>query len=183
MEVKHRRADLVLLNRFYEKFPSLDAQWIDFRIEMNATNDKAIFLEEYADGRLPLYKGASIWQFDSLFAKPEYWLNEEQFDAHLRDKEISRIIESVYPVLSVQDRVTKEKAVLKALGLHRREELAQFVCPDRCYYRLGFRDIARDTDERTLICALLPKDVGAQTPCGWGCPRPIALMLPPRPSV
>ena len=33
---------------------------------------------------------------------------------------------------------------------------------DRAYFRLAFRAIARDTDERTLIFSLLPKD------CGFG---------------
>ncbi|MGX2971296.1 hypothetical protein [Helicobacter sp. T3_23-1059] len=31
---------------------------------------------------------------------------------------------------------------------------------DRAYFRLGFRDIARDTDERTSIFSLLPKNIG-----------------------
>lgn len=31
---------------------------------------------------------------------------------------------------------------------------------DRTYFRLGFRDIARDTDERTGIFSLLPKNIG-----------------------
>lgn len=162
MEVKNGRADLELLTRFYKQFAPLSSEWIDFRTELHATNDKKIFLESYQDGYLPLYKGASIWQYNSLFAKPEYWLDEEQFDAYLRDKEISRVIENIYPSLFQQNGLTKEKTVLKALNLRKREDLSQFMAFDRQYYRLGFRDIARDTDERTLICCLLPKNIGIQ---------------------
>lgn len=162
MEVKNGRADLELLTRFYKQFAPLSSEWIDFRTELHATNDKKIFLESYQDGYLPLYKGASIWQYNSLFAKPEYWLDEEQFDAYLRDKEISRVIESIYPALFHQSGITKEKAVIKALNLHNREDLGEFIALDREYYRLGFRGIARDTDERTMICSVLPKNVGAQ---------------------
>ncbi|QBK07361.1 restriction /modification enzyme [Campylobacter jejuni] len=31
---------------------------------------------------------------------------------------------------------------------------------DREFFRLGYRAVARDTDERTLIASLLPKDCG-----------------------
>ena len=162
MEVKNGRADLELLTRFYKQFAPLSSEWIDFRTELHATNDKKIFLESYQDGYLPLYKGASIWQYNSLFAESEYWLDEEQFDAYLQDKEISRLIEDVYPSLQSNSKITKEKTVLKALELHKRKELFQFIIPDRIYYRLGFRDIASDTNERTLICCLLPKNIGIQ---------------------
>lgn len=46
--------------------------------------------------------------------------------------------------------------------MHKRTDLYQFIVPGRTYYRLGFRYIASDTNERTLICSLVPKDIGAQ---------------------
>lgn len=162
MEVAYGRADLDLLTRCYQKFPPLNPEWMDFRRELDATNDKCIFHEQYKAGFLPLYKGASIWQYNSLFTEPEYWLDQAEFDAYLLNKEISRLVEDVYPALNPEKSVAKEKTVLKAVGLQQRKELGQFVVPDRCFFRLGFRDIARDTDERTLICSLLPQNIGAQ---------------------
>lgn len=162
MEVAHGRKDLEILARSYGRFSALDPEWLDFRRELDATNDKRIFHEKRKPHFLPLCKGACIWQYDSRFAEPEYWLDPEEFDAFLRNKEISRLIDDVYPQLTPNNKKSKEQNVLSALGLHQRAELAAFITPDRAYYRLGFRDIARDTDERTLIATVLPKDIGAQ---------------------
>ena len=50
------------------------------------------------------------------------------------------------------------------LGVGMPQTLADFestlIAYDRAYFRLGFRDIARDTDERTLIFTLIPKQCG-----------------------
>ena len=162
MEVKNGRADLELLTRIYKKFPQLNSDWLDFRNELHSTADKSIFLEIKNDESLPLYTGSMFWQYNTCFEKPMYWLNEEQFDSHLKDKEISRIIDSCCFYLPHQEGKTKEKIVLSALGLHKRKELAQFIVPERCYFRIGYRKVARDTDERTMICSVLPKNVGAQ---------------------
>lgn len=162
MEVAHGRADLEILARIYGRFPALDPEWLNFRRELDATNDKRIFHETRRKHFLPLYKGACIWQYDSRFAEPEYWLDPEEFDAYLRNKEISRLIDDVYAQLTPHEKKSKEHNVLWALGLHQREELGAFITPDRAYYRLGFRDIASDTNERTLIAAVLPPGIGAQ---------------------
>jgi len=171
MEVKHGRADLDLLSRIYKKFSAFNPEYIDFRRELDATNDKSIFIKQKQEGYLPLYKGASIWQYNSRYGKAEYWLNPDEFDTYLVNKEISRLIRNIYPSLPVQKGKTQEQTVLKALGLNMREELAQFVRPDRMYYKLGFRDIASDTNERTLICSLLPKNIGAQNKLNLSIPK------------
>ncbi|GFH63019.1 MAG: type II restriction-modification system subunit M [Candidatus Desulfovibrio kirbyi] len=176
MEVGGGRADIELLTRFYRKFPSLSPEWLDFRAELHATKDKRIFIEQHRNGLLPLYKGASIWQFDSLYGEqeaglPEYWLDGEKFDDHLRATEIKRLIADVYPALSAPEDLSHTKAVLESLNLIDKAELGQFVVPDRNFYRLGFRGIARDTDERTLIAALVPKDIGAQNSLPLSMPK------------
>ena len=171
MEVRHGRADLDILARVYAAFPPLASSWLDFRVEMNATLDKKVFLESKAADSLPLYKGEMIWQYDSLFARPEYWLDPTAFDAHLRQREISRMIDDVFPVLVATGKRSREQAILAALNLADRAELEQFVRPDRIFYRLAFRDIARDTDERTLIAALLPPQLGAQHTLWMSIPK------------
>jgi len=171
MEVGGGRPDLDLLRRFYALFKSLSPSWLDFRRELDATNDKKIFRARRRPEDLPLYKGAMVWQYDSLYAEPEYWLNPEVFDDYLRGKEISRLIDDIYPALPLSKPSNQKQAVLDALGLEDRSELGQFVKPDRGYFRLGFRDIARDTDERTLITALVPKNVGAQNTLWVSIPK------------
>lgn len=171
MEVRNGRKDLSLLSRLYSGFAPLKEGWLDFRIEMNATTDKEIFIEGHKEGYLPLYKGDMIWQYESLFGKPEYWLDPNAFDAHLQQREISRMIDDVFPDLAAPVKQTKEKTVLTVLGLKERAELSRFVRPDRQFYRLAFRDVARDTDERTLIASLLPPDVGAQHTLWMSIPK------------
>ncbi|MDQ7836052.1 MAG: N-6 DNA methylase [Humidesulfovibrio sp.] len=171
MEVGGGRADLDLLRRFYGLFKPLSPDWLDFRTELHATNDKKIFRERRRPEDLPLYKGASVWQYDSLYAEPEYWLNPEVFDDYLRGKEISRLIADIYPALPLPKLANQKLAILDAVGVADREDLGQFVKPDRGYFRLGFRDIARDTDERTLITALVPQAVGAQNTLWVSIPK------------
>lgn len=104
------RAELAILLRIYSgKWPTLnnewldfrnelhatndkkiflDPKWLDFRRELDATNDKKIFLEKKPANALPLYKGACIWQYDSRYFerthdeanRNEYWLEPDQFD-------------------------------------------------------------------------------------------------------
>ncbi len=172
MEVAGGRKDLDILRRLYSLFKPLDPQWLDFRNELHATNDKAIFIEtDRPEGLLPLYKGAMIWQYDSCYAQPEYWLDPKVFDEYLHETEISRLVKDVYPSIAKPQGKTQVESVLMALGLKSKEELGRFVRPDRDYYRLGFRDIARDTDERTLIASLLPKNIGAQNKVWVSIPK------------
>jgi len=171
MEVRHGRDDLDVLTKVYSAFQPLGVAWLKFRVEMNSTLDKKVFLESKGGDSLPLYKGDMIWQYDSLFGLPEYWLAPDTFDAHLKEREISRLIDDVFPQLAAPPKEGKQEAVLRSLGLTQREELAAFVRPDRNYYRLSFRDIARDTDERTLIASVVPPHLGAQDTLWMSVPK------------
>lgn len=180
LEVGHGRTDLDILTKLYGKFPPLSPSWIDFRSEFHDTSAKIIFKEYRDEGDVPLYKGACIWQYDSQYWKrtgrkenmPRYWLNINEFDNYLKDTEISRLISEVYEQLNTKDaEKTKEKYVLDALQLSSRDELAKFIQPDRNYFRLGFRDVASDTDERTLIASIIPPDIGAQNTIIMSIPK------------
>ncbi|MDY7000666.1 MAG: N-6 DNA methylase [Thermodesulfobacteriota bacterium] len=173
MEVGGGRDDLEILRRLYARYPELNLNWLDFRNELHATNDKGIFIETDAPaGLLPLYKGASVWQYDSRYAGPEYWLDPKTFDDYLRNKEITRMVRDIHPALAAPPAgASQVQAVLDALGLKNKKELARFVRPDRSYYRLGFRDIASDTNERTLVAAIVPKDIGAQNTLWVSIPK------------
>ncbi len=61
------------------RFPSLgvrpEGSWsCRFRTELHMTNDRRSFQDSDGSGRLPLYEGKMIHQFDHLFCKPKYWL-------------------------------------------------------------------------------------------------------------
>lgn len=71
-------------------FPLLGEQiegaWnIRFRAEFHMTNDSRLFHAENAPGRLPLYEGKMIHQFNHQFAQSElrYWIDEQEGRASL----------------------------------------------------------------------------------------------------
>jgi hypothetical protein len=167
MEAGGGAKDIDLLTRFYRKFAPLNPEWIDFHNELHATGDRSVFHESGGDGCIPLYKGASIHQYDSLYGDrmlglPEYWLNCDELDDHLRNREIGRMIAEAYPGHPPIRDTSRRITVLRALGLREVAELGKFVVPDRKFFRLCFRAIASDTNERTLLAALVPKDIAAQ---------------------
>jgi hypothetical protein len=135
-------ADLPILQKCCAEFSALSEQWLDFRRELHMTDDKDLFIEHEAPGLLPLFEGKMIWQYRHVFEKPQYWLDRTAFDARLHSKELHRM---------AQDLAVPKSEV---------EKHADAVRFDREFVRIAFRAIARDTDEHTLIFALLPKNIG-----------------------
>jgi len=103
-----------------EKLPD---RWnVRFTREFDMTNDSHLFHTAPGPGRLPLYEGKMIWQFDHRLAPPRYWVDE--------------------------------KAGRRAL-LGREKDTGQKL--DYQAYRLGFRDVAANTNERSAIATIVPK--------------------------
>ncbi len=64
------------------KFPllgeDLPGKWaVQFTAEFHMTNDSYLFKTESGKGRLPLYEGKMIWQFNHRLAEPKYWVDEK----------------------------------------------------------------------------------------------------------
>ena len=134
--------DLAILEKCYAAYPALSPEWLDFRRELHTTDDKDLFIEDVEPGLLPLFEGKMIWQYSHKLDVPQYWANATAFDERLRSKELHRM---------AQD-----------LGVNKGEAAkhASAIRYDREFLHLAFRKIARDTDERTLVFALLPKNCG-----------------------
>jgi len=63
------------------RFPLLGEQiagvWnLKLTAEFHMTNDSGLFKTEPGKGRLPLYEGKMIHQYDAYFAEPRYWVDE-----------------------------------------------------------------------------------------------------------
>jgi len=163
MEVKTTQ-DLEILRKIYGKFSPINPDFIDFRNELHASNDKDLFIETYQEGLMPLYEGKMIHQYNSRFAEPQYWVNEKALEQRLQSVEISRLVDDIYEQIDIafkaeKKSLGKQKTVLTYLGLSKDTELLPFVVFDKTYPRLVFRDIARNTDERSLISAVVPNSV------------------------
>jgi hypothetical protein len=153
MELREAQ-DLTILQKCYQAYTPLQADWLDFRRELDMTNDKALFIQQPKAGLLPLVEGKMIWQFSNQHAKAQYWLDPVAFDQTLASKELSRMARSL----------GKTKPDCQAHHAHA-------VRYDRDYFRLAFRDIASDTNERTLIFALLPKQCGVGNTINISIPK------------
>lgn len=92
--------------------------------EINMTSDSHLFKTAPGKGRLPLYEGKMIWQFDHRFAEPRYWVEESE-----------------------------TRAAVLGRGSDKGQKL------DYQAYRLGFRSVASNTNERSLIASVIPMDV------------------------
>lgn len=138
--------DIPIMQKIFAKYKPLSPEYLDFRNELHMTADKDLFLEEPTP--IPLYEGKMIHQFSSTFEAPKYWLNKKDFDARIESKEIGRLKQSF------------DKKDLVQMGLVDISKLKKHIKYDREFFRLGFRAIARDTDARTLIFAMLPKNCG-----------------------
>ncbi|TVQ53220.1 MAG: ATP-binding protein [Spirulina sp. DLM2.Bin59] len=104
----------------------IEGKWnLKLTAEFHMTNDSHLFKTEPAPGRLPLYEGKMIHQFDHQWGQPKYWLDESD----VRSKLLKRGEADTDQILAYQ------------------------------MYKLGFRDIARNTDQRTAIITMLPKGV------------------------
>ncbi len=125
------------------RFPFLgqviEGKW-NFRLtrEFDMTNDSHLFKTAPGHGRLPLYEGKMIHQFDHHRAEPRYWLNEKEARQEL-----------------LTSRLKQVSALAGAVG---KIDIASLKL-DYESYRLAFRDVARSTDERTFIAAILPPRV------------------------
>ena len=125
------------------RFPRLDAeiegQWnLVLCNEFHMTNDSHLYKTAPGRGRLPLCEGKMIHQFDHHRAEPKYWLDEEEARKELLAARLKRA---------------------GALPGAPRDIDPAVVKLDYESYRLAFRDVARSTDERTLIAAVLPRRV------------------------
>ncbi|MDR1577341.1 MAG: Eco57I restriction-modification methylase domain-containing protein [Deltaproteobacteria bacterium] len=161
--------DLSTLKKLYSKFPSLDPGWLDFRNELHATNDKNIFHETRRAHFLPLYKGEMIWHYQALAVEPKYWLDPEELDEYSLNSLIFRLINDLKAQFASDMSLKKVfnggfnwSKILNYLGISQKEGPKPLLVPERRFPRLAIRAIASDTNERTLISALVPRNIGAQ---------------------
>jgi Eco57I restriction-modification methylase len=130
------------------RFPLLseavEGAWqIELHREFNMTDDAHLFHESWKPGMLPLFEGKMIWQFDDRFSEPRYWIDEKTARSELLSTRLKRI----------------NKALEKCGGAAVVDESK--VKLDYEHFRLGYRDIAASTNERAMICTVLPRRVFA----------------------
>jgi hypothetical protein len=152
--------DAELTKKIYSKVPVLVDEalgeagnpWgISFRQGLfNMTSDSHLFFDEQGPNRLPLYEAKLIHHYDHRWST--YTADGSSRDVSLAEKQD--------PDFQITPRYWVERsevqARLKAQGWDRQ-------------WLMGWRDICRSTDERTVIASVLPVA---------GCGDPLLLMFP-----
>lgn len=118
---------------------ALSLHWLDLGQELNMTADRDLFHTPRTTGRIPLAEGKTIWQYNHAHDGALYWLDTAAVRERLKSKELHRMAGD--------------------LGIKKSEAQAHYAHAIRfdCEFpRLAFRPIASDTNERTLIFAILP---------------------------
>ena len=136
--------------------------------ELHMTNDSRFFQPIPGGTRDPweppakytiLYEGKMFHQFNHKFAHPTYWLPEALVREHLAEKEVHRV-EAELKRRFCRDAKDKNDCLRKLLSKAGRGPISpKEIKLDADYYRMGYRDISRSTDERTLICTVIPRGV------------------------
>jgi type II restriction/modification system DNA methylase subunit YeeA len=153
-EIKDQK-DLDIIRNAYKRFDIINPNFIDFRNELHMTSDRDLFQEQLNE--MILYEGKMIYQYRNNLAQPNYWINRDEFEAKLSKTEVSRMVSDIYEYIPLEKRLsTKKKSVLNFLGLNEDEELEQFTVFDKNFYRLMFRGVSSNTNERTLITGIIP---------------------------
>ena len=141
----HSELDVNLANKFFRWPPFGDLKedtWnIRLQREFHITDDANLYHPAFTEGMVPLVEGKAIHQFKYPFSKPRYWLHPgEALDSirAMRLRAIARICKAA------EIKADVEPADVKI---------------DSFSYRVAFRDIARNTDERTMLAALIPPGV------------------------
>jgi hypothetical protein len=92
----------------------------------------------------PLYEGSMIWQFDSYYSDARYWIKESELRQLFLEKHIKRIDGLNYVPSDLKNNYE--------------------------VYRLAMRRIASNTNERTLIVSVIPRNVFAGHSLGVNFP-------------
>lgn len=143
--------------------------------ELNRTDDSDRLIEDEQAGDYPIYEGKNIHQHvydDTLDAGAQpfkFWSVEEPVAPETSAKHRSRnqtfnsgdLKKSIYLAFGGPEKSKSQKQfVNELLDEHRGEPLGlDDVLLDCTEYRIAYRDIARVSDERTMIAAVLPKEV------------------------
>jgi len=140
-----------LESQIYDKlfeFPTFSSKSWDLKVtqELHMTNDRKYF--HHTDIGPPLYEGKMIHMFSNTLAQPTKWLDKDEIETRLKEKEFKRIPSAI--------RKSNPNLPLK---IHSQS------------YRLVWRIQANSTDTRSLISTILPPNVFLGNSLGYFIPE------------
>ncbi len=155
-------ADYELATRIRGNHRLLEEFGYTFRRELHMTGDSHFFRElgasKPARGQLRLYEGKMIHQFDAHFSLPTHVVEEAEVREELLRKEIFRLAQFVRDgkCARLDGRDVPESREELERMLREIFEKRGFKLQYQ-FDRFAYREVARSTDERTIIAAIVPK--------------------------
>lgn len=141
--------------------------------ELHEPSDKHLFVESEEEGDYPVYSGENIHQFtydnalETELEPPQYWSRDfydigKSAKARIREKKFNQggLKKAIYKEFGGDETSKSQIQFVDDLLNEKRgtpltEEDVLLDCTE---YRIAYRDVARATDERSVIAAVLPKD-------------------------
>lgn len=157
--------------------PSIEGWYVDlYKEELNRSRDSDRFIQDESEGDYPVYGGGNIWQYahnnvfwDDLSA-PTLWSVDEDVDPELsakrrvRNKNFRRLKKAIYTEFDGSG--SQIGFIDDLLKEHRGKESSKAdVLLDCTGYRIGIRQIANNTNERSCIAAVLPPGIVTHNKC------------------
>lgn len=117
--------------------------------EFHMTNDSHLFLAEPGPGRLPLYEGKMVWQFDAKYAESRYWVDEVKG----RKAILGRTVD-VGQVIGCQRYRFAHRAIASSTN---ERTMVGAVLPKACFFGHSLNAAKEPVDEKDnlLLAALL----------------------------
>jgi len=149
--------------------------------ELDRTQDADRFIESAHDGDYPVLGGSNVYQFSydhshtADLEEVKFWSVSEDTDEvksakqRIRGKNIRTLKRQLYNAFDGSG--SQKSFVNNLLEQHRGEPLSEDdVLLDSTEYRIVYRDIARASDERTMIATVIPP--------GWVCHNTLHTIRP-----
>lgn len=167
------QAEVEVLNTILSHPPISDKEtdgwYVDPYAELHRTGDTDRYVENKSAGDYPVYGGSNIYQFqyDPTFVdieEPEFWSVDEESNPdksakrRIKEKKVRGLKRSLYDAYDGSG--SQKGFVNDLLDEHRGEPLSpDDVLLDCTEYRIVIRNIARASDERTMIASVIPPGV------------------------
>ena len=114
------------------------------RREFNMTDDNQYFSTTNSENSKPVYEGKMVFQYNSNYDKPTYFINEKKALELLIEKEAKRVKKQL--IIDSHFKDIMDKFIDGSLKL------------EKDNYRLSYRDVGGSTNERTMIASIIPPD-------------------------
>ncbi|MBU9672725.1 hypothetical protein KQ939_05965 [Planococcus sp. CP5-4] len=125
---------------------------LTFRRELDMTNDSSLFTVYNQNENFPLYEGKTIFQYENR-GPIRYSVSSDFLRVKWLEREKRNVNEQAMKLTGLSLSEVLEKLWNSI------DEYEKFLKGPEDFYRIGYREVARGTDKRTLISTILPKKV------------------------